>query len=176
MEPHVKRVKSHLPIMLLSLLLAQSAAAQSEDGPFFSRQQLVDYWTVESAGSSHAVHVFINAYMVYAHFGFGPALGKSYFQCADGLIRKDCSSISGPFRSGSDAVAFLDSVFGGHSHFNIMLDSATLHLGFGPVVGSFRFKTCYGQYYNGYPLSYVVLEYGYAFNYSYPPMACLPPP
>jgi hypothetical protein len=165
-----------LPVLALSLFLTQSAAAQSEEGPFYSRQHLVDYWSANASGSS-AIHVFLNMYQVYSHFGFGPALGKAYFQCADGLIRKNCNSIAGPFLWANDAVAYVDSVYGGHSHFWMLLDGmAFVGVPFGPVIGNFHFRTCYGQSYNGNLLSYVVLEYGYALGTTFPTTGCLPQP
>ena len=167
-----------LSVVLLSFFLAQSAEAQSsEDGPFYSRQSLVNYWTTQSASSAWAIDVFLNQYQVYSHFGFGPALGKQYFQCSDGLIRKNCSSIAGPFLSAGDAVAYVDSVYGGHSHFWLLLDgNAFVGVPFGPVVGTFYFQTCYGGPYNGSTLTYVVLQTGNAFNVQLNGIACLPQP
>ncbi|WP_224242493.1 hypothetical protein [Hyalangium gracile] len=166
-----------LSVVLLSLFLAGSASAQTEEGPFASRQHLESFWATNSAGSPGAIHVFLNQHRVYSHPGFGPALGKSYFRCADGLIRKNCNSISGPFLSISDAVAYVDSVYGGHSHFWMLLDGASfLGVPFSPVAGTFKFMTCYGGPYNGYTLTYVVLAEGNAWNWPLTGISCLPPP
>ncbi|WPB77616.1 hypothetical protein KYC5002_00420 [Archangium violaceum] len=165
-----------LPVLLLSLFLAQSAAAQSVDGPFYSRQHLVDYWATQSVGFGNAIHVFLNHYKVFDHLGFGPALGKSYFQCQDGLIRRDCNSIQGPFIWSSDAVAYLTNVFGDVSHINISLDGTLINQGFSPLLGYFNYKTCFGQIYNGRYLTYVVLEHGFAGGTTFNGISCLPQP
>lgn len=164
-----------IPVLVLSLFLAQSAAAQSEEGPFLSRQHLVNYWSANASGS-HAIHVFLNMYKVYDHFGFGPALGKTYYQCTDGLIRKNCNSFQGPFTWSSDAVSFVNSLVGAPNNTPIVLDGAYLQQGFGPYAGYFTYKTCYGQSYNGNLLTYVVLVQGYAYGASYSGISCLPAP
>ena len=170
----------HLPaILCLSFFLAQSAAAQTIDGPFSSRQDLVNYWNALTANSSQAVFVTLNASVAIDKFGFGPAFGSSYFVCADGWIRRDCNSLAGPFLNISSAAYYVNSYFGGspNSYIGISLDGASVQIPFSPALGNFAFVTCYGENSSRGLLSYVTLSWGFYGNYNYVPgIACLARP
>lgn len=155
---------NRLFLTLLLLAIAQKAQAfpAYKTGPFFSKAQLVAYWTAEGHTLAPAAVVSLNAYVVYEQSGFGPASNIRYFQCSDRLIRTSCDSIADPFTIMAYATASVDDLIGApeSGHTSIYLDGALARSAFSPPFGTFWFKTCLGDtspYVYG-RLSYVILD------------------
>ncbi|WP_224241095.1 hypothetical protein [Hyalangium gracile] len=166
----IKRFSPLPASLLLSLFLAQSAAAQSAEGPFFGKQALINYWATASQGSTWATRVYLNGYQTFFASGFGPASEHFYFQCQDGLIRSNCNSLTGPFFPTYTAQDSINSFVGASNtpYTFIYQDGSLIQVGFGPAFGRFYLKTCYAD------RNYVVLDSAWTVYGSISGIACLP--
>ena len=128
--------------LLLAFLLAVAglfapgaARAQSNaDGPFASSADLHDYWDAQFG--DQGMHIELEGQTVYSRYGFGPYFFASYFQCSDGLIRRDCPPF-GPFRN-TDAVIGFWSQFAPTQAAAVYVEGQLVYsrYGFGPAVGA----------------------------------------
>lgn len=164
-------------VLALSLLclasLPLNAAAQTMDGPFFSKQHLVSYW--QSAQGSSAIEIALNAYVVYTGFGFGPAFRAEYYVCGDGLIRTNCNQIQGPFTTSGQLSDYLNQSPGA-GFLSVYLDGAGFMSGFGPNFGTYYYQTCYGDVspYGYGTHRYIVMQSGFNIYGPVPSLSCLP--
>ncbi|MFY2558456.1 hypothetical protein ACN469_12565 [Corallococcus terminator] len=161
--------------MGLSLLAALplEASAQTEEGPFYSRQHLQTYWA--NYNTSSATEISLNAYVVHTATGFGPALRLMYFSCLDGLIRQDCNQLQGPFVQRWQLEDYLNASPGG-GHIVAYLDGTRFLNGFGPLFGTYQYRTCSGDVSPfGYgTLKYIVLQSATTIHGPIAGQACLP--
>ncbi|HET9621403.1 MAG TPA: hypothetical protein VFP84_08565 [Kofleriaceae bacterium] len=54
--------------------------ALSSEGPFSSKQDLINYWA--AASKSNTTQIYLNGRKAYEFLGFGPAFVKQYFTCS----------------------------------------------------------------------------------------------
>ncbi len=160
-------------VVALCLGMAASISyAQSVDGPFVSKQQLVSFWQAKATRDNQATYIALNGYGVYSFSnGFGPALSLDYYQCSDGLIYTNCNSIKGPISSRDKLYPTVYTMMGSSiSSTTIYLDGTPIHgtPGFSPSSGSFRYKTCPA------PRSYIVLDQAFTNYGDITGMNCLP--
>ncbi|QSQ14134.1 hypothetical protein [Myxococcus landrumensis] len=170
-------MQSRTRFLLLSLSLLAAipfqASAQTEDGPFYSRQHLQTYW--QNVNSNSATEISLNAYIIFTKTGFGPAQRVMYFSCMDGLIRQRCNQVQGPFFPQWELTDFLNNGPGG-GNIVAYLDGTRILNGFGPLFGTYYYRTCTGD---TSPFGYGQLKYFtlQSANTIYGPIAgqaCLP--
>ncbi|MFY2559448.1 hypothetical protein ACN469_17580 [Corallococcus terminator] len=170
-------MNSRSAALLLGLVcliaVPQDAFAQSEEGPFFSKAHLVGYW--EGDTGSSAIEISLNAFTAYTRIGFGPAYRRDYFRCQDGLIRSDCNQLQGPFVVSWQLSGYLNASPGAN-HLNVTLDGSSFMIGFGPLFGTYHYRTCYGDTSPfGYGVnSYIAMQSGSNIYGPVPGLACLP--
>lgn len=124
-----------LLLAVAGLVATGPARAQSgADGPFESSADLHDYWDAQFGG--HGMHIELEGQTIYSRYGFGPYFYASYFQCPDGLIRRDCP-LFGPFRNTDTVIAFW-SQFAPSQAAAVYVEGQLLYsrYGFGPAVGA----------------------------------------
>ncbi|WP_338864716.1 hypothetical protein [Myxococcus stipitatus] len=136
--------RSRFLLLGLSLLatLPLQASAQTQDGPFYSRQHLQAYW--QNVNTNSATEISLNAYLVFTKTGFGPAQRVMYFSCLDGLIRQHCNQVQGPFVQQWELTDYLDASPGGGS-IVAYVDGKRVLNGFGPLFGTYYYRTCSGD-------------------------------
>ncbi|WP_163867218.1 hypothetical protein [Myxococcus eversor] len=170
-------MNSRSATLLLGLVclttLPQAAFAQSNEGPFFSKAHLVGHW--QNSPESAAIEISLNAYTAYMRSGFGPALRMNYFSCQDGLIRTDCNQLQGPFVVDWQLSAYLNASPGAN-HLRVYLDGNGFMTGFGPLFGTYYYRTCYGDTSPfGYGVnSYILMQSGSNIYGPVPGLSCLP--
>ncbi len=158
-------------VVALCLGMAASVSyAQSIDGPFVSKQQLVDFWQTKAIKEQQATLIALNGYKVFSSGGFGPSMDVKYFQCSDGLIYTKCNSIKGPFSNRNQIISAVSDMLGNEiSSTTIRVDgNIILGASFSPGSGSFNYKTCPAPY------SYMVLDQAYTSYGSITGISCLP--